>query len=150
MLPPLTDERRRELKHLATFLCCGTFAVLAAIVQSGANARAGLAVPPASVRALSVVRRAVPAELVLARDPFLPDVRSRGEGGHAAAHAAEDVPVVRAVVVGQNGRALVERGADVQVLGVGDALAGSVVVAIDAAGIVLLDGRRVPLAPEER
>jgi hypothetical protein len=57
---------------------------------------------------------------------------------------------VRAVVLGNPARALVEEGGSVRVLGIGDRVGGSTVEAITADGITLSDGTRLTIAVSHR
>lgn len=93
------------------------------------------------------------------RDPFVPDVRSTGvpppRTGIVGMHVTQGqpiggLPVVTAVVTGASARALVDDGAQVHVVAVGDALAGSRVTSIDASGVRLQNGIFVPLSGPAR
>jgi hypothetical protein len=99
----------------------------------------------------------VPA-LRLSRDPFVADAGPMPDGPLAtlpvlppnrgivgAPPSAGPAVVVRAVVLGARPMALVEFGQQTIVVKPGDALAASRVAAIDVAGIVLSDGRRMTL-----
>jgi len=109
------------------------------------------------------------------RDPFVPDRRIAAEirveaaparagqgddigvvlpanaGASATLPTEQDargpgsVAVVRAVVLGDSPRALVDIDGSVHVVGIGDAVGDAAVVRIDAHGVALSDGSRLPM-----
>jgi hypothetical protein len=178
MLPALYDADRRSVRRLATMLIVGSVAVLPLTTQStsvagAADVRAerdetGVVVP---------VKLTFPAYSV-GRDPFVPEDSIRAKLARDALSVAQTSgigivlppnagamqsgpipamsnalpisPVVRAVVLGNPARALVEEGGSVRVLGIGDRVGGSTVEAITADGITLSDGTRLTIAVSHR
>jgi hypothetical protein len=173
MLPALYDDDRRALGRLASMLIIGAIGVLPLTTQSSSVAGAadvraqsdqsGLALPP---------RLTFPAYSV-SRDPFVPEqsIRAKFEGSalrvgqgseigvvlppNAGAEqngtiaplngASPSAPIVRAIVLGDPARALVEVGGTVRVLGIGDRIGELAVAGITADGITLSDGTRLTL-----
>ncbi len=175
MLPSLRDNDRHLLTMLALMLCCGSVALMPLGAQSSVESFGRLNgsdvadATPVSLRPLHF------PIIVAARDPFSPDrsvIETSGVGistensgnlgiilpPNAGASgvpisgpvAPDSVPIVRAVVLGPQSRALVESSGTVQVLGVGDSLSGEAITAIDARGIILADGSRLPLRSERQ
>ena len=62
---------------------------------------------------------------------------NRDLSGMSLQDAAFGVPTVRAVVIGTSARALIEENGRARIIGVGDFIAGSRVIAIDRAGVHL-------------
>ena len=173
MLPALHDDERRSLARLASLLIMGAIGVLPLTTQTslvaGAadvraqNDRSGLDLPP---------RLTFPAYSV-SRDPFVPEqsIRAKFEGGalrdgqageigvvlppNAGAAqngpiaqlngASPSAPVVRAIVLGNPARALVEDAGSVRVLGIGDRIGELAVAAKTADGVTISDGTRLML-----
>jgi hypothetical protein len=92
--------------------------------------------------------------IVIRRDPFAasPDAlateSSTGDGSDAASlvlppNAAIAAPVVRAVILGDDPKALVDLAGRPLVVGIGTPLADSTVVAITRTAVVLQDGERL-------
>jgi len=175
MLPGLFDEDRRSLQRIATMLVVGAVGVLPLTMQS--SSVAGAADARTSLRASAFElppRLSFPAYSV-SRDPFVPEpaIRAKlardafriGQSGEigmtsppntgaaqgglpmGATATLQTAPVVRAIVMGDPARALVEEGGGVRVLGVGDRVGELSVVAITADGITLSDGTRLRLEP---
>ena len=72
---------------------------------------------------------------------------NRGAMGTPVADSNLELPSVRAIVTGGgSARALVDDGVHVSVVGVGDVLAGSKIVSIDATGVRLANGMLLTLA----
>jgi hypothetical protein len=155
MLPALYDEDRRALARLATMLATGALCILPLTTQSSPVAGA------AGIRDVSNgARLVVPARLTFPayevnRDPFVPDATMRSkldvalpptaaalQGGIPVAIPAGSSigPVLRAVVLGDPPRALVEAGGMVRVLGVGDRLGDRAIVGITAGRVTFSDG----------
>lgn len=162
MLPGLYDDERRSLKRVATMLIFAAAAVLPLTAQS--SSVAGAADVPAKSQDASAV---LPARLTypgfsVSRDPFVPpaDVRKKLERAAMRIGQANDVGVafpsnagvgsgtaiVRAIVLGDPARALVEENGTVQVLAVGDRIGELRVTAITAGGVSLSDGSHLVLA----
>jgi hypothetical protein len=159
MLPALYDDDRRSLARLASMLIIGAIGVLPLTTQSSSvagaadvrarNDQTDLALPP---------RLTFPAYSV-SRDPFVPEqsIRAKLDGSVLRVGQGSSIGVVlppgtlssasivRAIVLGNPARALVEDGSSVRVLGIGDRIGELVVVAITADGITLSDGTRLML-----
>jgi hypothetical protein len=67
--------------------------------------------------------------------------------GAAAFPLAGATPVVRAIALGTNPSALVDEGGGTHLVAAGDRLGTTTIATIDAGGVTLADGRRMPLAP---
>ncbi len=160
MLRPLYDEQRKSLLRLAAMLLLGSGAILPVTAHESFVARADVAAVN-----VSLVPLAVPGPLIfpgysLRRDPFTPNILERGAAS-SLPHSAFDLVlpanagaggaeppgaiVVRAIVIGAHASALVDIGGNVDVLGVGDRVAGARIVSVGAAGIRLDDGTLLPL-----
>ncbi len=82
--------------------------------------------------------------------PGIPVLPANAGAGVPRVAAPEEGPTnatVRAVVTGDHGFALVESGTSMRIVARGDRIAGGVVTAIDAAGVILDSGKHLPLAP---
>jgi hypothetical protein len=78
-------------------------------------------------------------KLVVDRDPFVPEGETIAAGGAADS----SVPLVRAVVLGDAPKALIETAGRPEFVGIGSIVAGSVVTAITRDGVVLDSGVRL-------
>ena len=163
----LTESERRVLTAVSLMLCVGSISLLPLTAQSArddsrpVDERFGATQWTPSALSFSALR--------VSRDPFQP-FRSLVPGAPVSATLGSDsggivLPpnagasglesanvdnaradaVVRAVVLGPQSRALVEVGGSVNVLGVGDKLAGGVIESIDERGLVLSSGSRILL-----
>ncbi len=179
MLPALYDEDRRALARLATMLVAGSLCVLPLTTQSSPIAGAASIrditqdpnlVPPA--------RLTFPA-YEISRDPFVPegaigakldDAASMSVGQSreigvvlpanagalpsgipASLPATSGIgPVLRAIVLGDPARALVEVGGAVRILGVGDRLGDLTVIGIAQGRVSLSDGSALILDGEHK
>lgn len=176
MLPALYDNDRRSLARLASTLIIGAIGVLPLTTQSSSvagaadvraqNDQSGLGLPP---------RLTFPAYSV-SRDPFVPEpsIRAKLEGsasrngqggeigvvlplnagaaqtGPTGNGASPSAPIVRAIVLGNPARALVEDAGTVRVLGIGDRIGELAVAAITVDGVTLSDGTRLMLDDAHR
>ena len=172
MLPSLFDDERTGCQRLSLMLCCGALLVAPFCSEGSTAASAAAAV---AVRAARVPRLPPPRiepSIRIARDPFVPEPSLVGAARSSdvtpesvfelppnlGASDATDkngvtsgpIPVLRAIVLGPASRALVETGSGVRVVAIGDTMAGSVVTAIDAAGIVLASGVRIRIARKQQ
>jgi hypothetical protein len=145
MVPGLYDDERRSLMRLAAMLILAGIGVLPLTTQG--SSLAGAADAPERAENVNL---AIPARLTfpafwVSRDPFVPNqtvvVLPRNAGA---------APVVRAIVLGNPARALVEVDGAVRVLAVGDRVGALRVAAITSGGIWLSDGTRVPLTVAQR
>jgi len=146
MLPGLFDAQRRALARLATMLVAGALCVLPLTTQGSSIAGASDAAP--SVREENLVepsRLTFPA-YTIDRDPFVPmdpRVDAVDQDPEPSNGAAAEAPLLRAVIVGDPPRALIELGGVVHVTGAGDRIGKLTVVGIDADGVTLSDGSRL-------
>jgi hypothetical protein len=178
MLPGLYDDDRRSLRRPATMLVVGSVAVLPLTTQSSSVAGAADVRAQGDETGLVVPAKLTFPAYSVSRDPFVPEDSIRAQlAGEALpvaqasgigivlppnAGATESgpipamsstlpiAPVVRAIVLGNPARALVEEGDAVRVLGIGDHISGLAVAAITADGITLSDGTRLMLAATHR
>lgn len=170
MLPALYDDDRRALARLATMLVACALCVLPLTTQSSTVAgAAGVRDISKDPNLIVPARLTFPAYEV-SRDPFVPEGSMRtklgGVGVPTNVRQGSDIgivlppnagasqggvpasaqmgptigPVVRAIVLGDPPRALVEAGGTVRVLGVGDRLGDLTVVGITAGRVTLSDG----------
>jgi hypothetical protein len=146
----LFDDERRTLLQISGLMCAGACAVLPLTMppqsfaaQASVEARAPLAAVPSLPAAIAF------PPLDLARDPFVPDgdPQEAALGAVAAGAVAGDGGAsLRAIVLGDDPRALLETTGDVRVLGIGDSLGDDRIVSIDASGVGLSSGKRLTLA----
>lgn len=73
---------------------------------------------------------------------------NRGAAGTPVQDGSPIPSTVTAIVTGPSARALLDDGAHVRVVSVGDALAGSRIIAIDPSGVHLQNGTVMPLAED--
>jgi hypothetical protein len=151
MIPGLFDDERRSLARVAAMLACGAACVLPLTAQTSMEAGAAGAQP-----AVRATLPRVPGKLdfppfSLKRDPFVPDpsdvVATAADAGDAEPEglARSGGTIVRAVVVGENARALVEIDGAVSVVGIGDKIGNATVERITTSGIALSDGTQLGL-----
>lgn len=169
MLPALYDDDRRALARLATMLVACALCVLPLTTQSSTVAGAAGVRDISTEPNLIVPARLTFPAYEIRRDPFVPEgaLRAKIDGGVVPTNVGQgndvgivlppnagasqgSVPatplgstigsVVRAIVLGDPPRALVEAGGMVRVLGVGDRLGDLTVVGITAGRVTLSDG----------
>jgi len=154
VLPALYDSERRVLARFAAMLVLGACAVLPLTGQSTMIAGAAGTQSPLGPR----TRLALPSQMAfpdysIARDPFVPDRRFQADVSVVLppnAGAMANAPIVRAVVVGDAARALVEINGAVRVVAVGDKIGYLTVVQITSSSVFLSDGSRLPLDRQQR
>ena len=141
MLPPLFARQRRRLLSWTIPACAAAIALLLIALppslQAGGNGR---------LRASHSIASAVPGALAfpivdVAHDPFVPEVRA----ALGASEAGKGTTVVRAIVLGESPKALVDIDGRTIVVGVGSSLGSAVVTAIAADAVLLDDGERLAL-----
>lgn len=113
--------------------------------------------------------------LLIARDPFVADAvekqpaasvtgmhvvqgqptgfvvpASQGAPGIAVQDATLEIPLLRAVATGKSSRAIVEEHGRARVVGLGDLIAGSPIVAIEPNGLRLKDGTTLTMTAEHQ
>jgi hypothetical protein len=150
MLPGLFDDQRRDVARLAAMLTFGAAATLPltaqpSLVAGAANAASALADAPLP----SPPAKLTFPVLTVERDPFVPDpvavnqgvVRMAADAPATAVHA----PILRAVIVGDPTRALVDVNGDIRVVGVGDRIGDLVIDRVTSEAVVLSDGSQLEL-----
>ena len=163
MFPAIHDDRRRTIARLAMMLGCGAVGVLPLTAQSSLIAGAASEPIPIERSSINVPDRLIFPAFEIARDPFVPDHRAfQGTAGSEPsivlppnAGATGPLPtqadaVVRAIVVGDPARALIESGGSIRVLGVGDRLGELRVVQITSSGVVMSDGSHLLFEGDQR
>jgi hypothetical protein len=167
MLKPLHNGARRKLLACSAMICAVPvlLAPLAARSEFELPAEKAAFNGHFSVPRLPVIVYSRPVSA--ARDPFIPDAPASGNRGDASLPFAAgggiagrrvvqgqpigfEVPVVRAIVTGLSPRALVEEDRQVRVVGVGDPIDGSRIVAIGANGVLLKNGMVLAVTEERR
>ncbi|HTZ55230.1 MAG TPA: hypothetical protein VMB20_09185 [Candidatus Acidoferrum sp.] len=175
MLPALHDDERRALARLATMLIAGALCVLPLTAQNSPSAGAAGVHDITSVPNLVPPERLTFPAYEINRDPFVPQgamrVKLEGSTVPMSVGPSDDIgvvlppnagasqggappsipgglvvgPVVRAIVLGDPPRALVEAGGTVRVLGVGDRLGALTVAGIVPGRVILSDGSALML-----
>ena len=84
-------------------------------------------------------------DVLAIRDPFVPDPSADVGGDIGAAKPGRVLPIVHAVVVGADSRALVEDNGRMRILQKGDELFGSRIRTITGKGLELANGVNLPL-----
>lgn len=157
MLPPLHDDDRPALVRLATMLIAGALCVLPLTTQSSPVAGAAGVRDVADDANLTPPARLTFPVYEIDRDPFVPQgaVRAKLEGGAVPMTVGQGTnigivlppnvgaglgAVVRAIVLGDPPRALIEVGGTVRVVGVGDRLGALTVAGITEGRVALSDG----------
>lgn len=143
---PLDESARRRMAIWSAVLCAIPLCLAPLAGRSAFESAGERAALDSRFARLSLGPPAHEQTVRVDRDPFIetsarnpvPPVR-----GKAPANAT-----VTAVVTGASPRALIEDGATVRVVGIGDAVAGSRVDAISPAGVRLRSGALLPFAQE--
>ncbi|HKU66884.1 MAG TPA: hypothetical protein VJP85_03815 [Candidatus Baltobacteraceae bacterium] len=159
---PLDDRLRRQLFAWSATLCAIPLCLVPLAARSSFEV--------ASERAAFDARFSAPAlrltwnrpPVNVSRDPFVPEVRveagAPAASGIVGVHVTQGQPigfagpaaVVTAVVTGPSPRALVDDGARVRVVGIGDVLGSKRIVSIDAVGVHLENGVLLPVLESAR
>jgi hypothetical protein len=139
LTPSEVRSRLRAATASATLPPPARFAPLAIVVPDG---------DPFAARATDDDASASPDPHAAASFPFAfarvgPLPPNAGAGVFPLAGAA---PIVRAIALGANPGALVDDGGGTHLVAAGDRLGTTTVAGIDAGGVTLADGRRLPLA----
>ena len=154
MIPGLYDDERRSLARWATMLILGGLAVLPVTTQSSSIAGASVVSAPTNDSGIELPSRLTFPGFSVRRDPFVPSHVGREKLESAAIAPQPDapaaVPIVRAVVLGNPARALVEEEGVVRVFAVGDRIGALAIAAITPSGITLSDGAHLLLAPQRQ
>ncbi len=170
MVPPLRDSDRRALMYIALLAVCGTLLLLplagessSSMVDADATSKAMPLAGSAELEGLHF------PDIPVVRDPFVPDLAEAGVPAHdvspdeekigmalppnegasnmplPSASEGAAVPIVRAVILGTQSKALVDIAGQVRILGIGDKIGVSTVTAVDANGLSLNNGSRLVL-----
>lgn len=179
MLPPLYDEDRRALARLATMLVAGSLCVLPLTAQTSPIAGAAVIRDIAQDPNLVPLTRLTFPAYKISRDPFVPQGAIRAKLDYAASMGAGQSseigvvlpanvgalpsgvpaslsatsaigPIVRAIILGDPPRALVEVAGSVRVLGIGDRLGELSVVGITPGRVSFSDGSALVLDGEHK
>lgn len=140
MLPPLYDSHRATLLQLAALLCASTLCLIPFASVSSSVGPTDIAQQSSTGFSLALPTDSAVALPTALRDPFVASPRAI-----ALESMATSSGVVRAVALGAEPRAIVDTSSGTLMLKVGDALMGSNIVGIDAAGVLLEDGIRLNL-----
>jgi hypothetical protein len=180
VLPALFDNDRRALARLATMLVAGALCVLPLTTQTSPIAGAAGVHDTSEDSNLAPPAQLIFPAYEINRDPFVPQgaMRAKLDSGTVPVDVGQGTdigivlppnpgasqggvpqsipgnpavgPVVRAIVLGDPARALVEAGGTVRVLGVGDRLGALTVSAIAEGRVVLSDGSSLMLDGNRR
>lgn len=144
MLHPLSRRQRVTLLQWSLIVSVSAVAVLVLLqsVEDSGEANAGELRAAFRWREPSLPMRPAFPSIAITHDPF---AREAAPQDSSAGNAT-----VEAVIVGAAPRALVQVSGRALVVGIGSSLLGSSVVAIDAAGVDLRDGRRLPFSRVRR
>jgi hypothetical protein len=144
MLKPLRTERRRTLLRGSLFALGGALLLmpLALPPAEPASAAAVAPFPPSA----SPAPESPEPNLVVARDPFVPDAAVRSADASSGESGEGAGIVVEAVALGDSPRALVRSEGTSRIVRIGDALGDSSVHSIGEQGLVLESGETLPLA----
>jgi hypothetical protein len=137
---PLFARQRRALIRLAMPASVASLAILPLTFPPELQAQGG-GQPIARANVPDVPQRLVFPSFGVRRDPFAAPVETGGSGAASGVAGQDGAVVVRAIVFGTPRKALVDVAGQPRVVGTGSPLSGSVVVRIEAGGVVLADGR---------
>jgi hypothetical protein len=163
MFPEIDDDQRRTVARLAMMIGCGAIAVFPLTAQNSLVAGAASESIRIERSRISAPDRLSFPAFEIVRDPFVPAGRAfqrtagsepsivlpPNAGAMGPVSAQGDV-VVRAIVVGDPARALIESGGSIRVLGIGDRLGDLRVREITSAGVVMSDGSHLLFEGEQR
>lgn len=167
----LYDDERRTLIQTGVLLICGACAVLPFTISPASVSAQAQEAPNALYLAAPVVpgRLRFP-DVSVNRDPFIPDQTGQsslavpldasssdggigivlppnpGASGDSIPSSAPTGIAVRAIVLGDQSRALIDIGSSVRVVGIGDLIGSATVRAIDAHRVILSNGMKLTLA----
>lgn len=160
----VSDFNRKRLLCMAAALCTTSVALAPLAGRSSFELTRERALYAERFSSPALPASTKRAAISRVRDPFVADAVPIAQGGMPLGGAVLNpvsgmrvvqgastgfplgVPIVRAIVSGDTPHALVEDGGRVRVVGVGDALAGSLVASIDRQGIRLGNGVRLGFA----
>lgn len=146
MLPGLYDDQRPTIARVAVMLIAGAALTIVPLTAQRAYLAGASSLHDVPARAaIAAPERLTFPEYTVTRDPFVPlriDDAALVDQPSGTSPAATHV---RAIVLGDPARALVEEGGSVRVVGIGDRVGNAQVLHIDAAAITLSDGTRLPL-----
>jgi hypothetical protein len=148
MLPALYDDQRPMLVRIAAMLMIGGALTILPLTSQNAHVASA-----SSLQALPDTRDPQALQpltfptYAITRDPFVPlRIGEAAPLGDAQGATPAAVANVRAIVLGNPARALVEAGGTVRVVGIGDRIGSAQVLQIDANALTLSDGTLLPLA----
>ena len=145
MLHPLSGRQRNALLQWSLALCSSAVALIVLLqsARDSGEANAGELRGAFRWRAPSLPMHPAYPAIPITHDPFARNAAALQDP--SAGRAA-----VEAVIVGAAPRALVQVSGRDLVVGIGSSLLGSTVVGIDAAGVDLRDGRKLPFSRVRR
>jgi hypothetical protein len=152
---PLYTRQRHRLLRCSALFCAGSMLLSPLTVRPSFRAEAETS-SRAALHALPQLpsRLKFPA-IVITHDPFIPSTAAAlpvseailGDASTPVATApVATAPVVRAVITGPSPKALVDIDGTPEVIGIGSALAGSVVTSISADAVGLENGQSLPFS----
>jgi hypothetical protein len=154
MLPALYDDDRRTLARLASMLIAGGLCILPLTTQTSPIAGAAGVHDTTDAAGLVPLARLTFPGYEINRDPFVPQGASgtTADAGEMQMSSGQsnDTKVVRAIVLGDPPRALIETGGTVRVLGIGDRLGALTVSGISSGRVTLSDGSSLILDGNHR
>jgi hypothetical protein len=138
------SEIKRKARASTTGACAAG-AITLALLMPLAGRPSGWAIGPRSRNELSSAAGSAGSPwkerpIVVSRDPFLAPVKHVAFSQPLQVRSVDPPLVVRAIVVGENSRALVEAGGATRLIGVGDRVGSLRVMAIRIDRIQLSDG----------
>lgn len=147
MLPALYDGQRRTLLRLAYVCCVLSLGVLPLTGGVSTELSAATIVSHAATEEVSAPEKLQFPSFSFGRDPFVPEVVDSQRDANSP---GVTTPIVSAIITGSQPRALLETAGAVRMIAPGDRVGNAVVLSIDASGVVLTGGIRLPIAPEKR
>lgn len=146
MCKPLSSERRRSLLRVGLLACASSVLLVPLTAAPSFEAVADVEPPVATFQPAPAPTRLAFPKIAIERDPFVSDATAAVVGGALP----DGQPAVRAVVLGLTPKALVEIAGRSRIVGIGDRLGDTLILGIDAAGVRLENGERLPLEPKPR
>jgi hypothetical protein len=144
MLRPLRSERRRSLLRGSFLSLSAALLVSPLAFPPALPAQAGATLPRTSQDVPSIEEAREP-QLVIARDPFVPEASVANADTSVAGDPNGTGIAIEAVALGSEPRALVQIAGASRIVRAGDSLGASKVISIGEGGVVLDDGETLPL-----
>jgi hypothetical protein len=145
MLPGLYDDQRPVYTRIAAMMIAGSLAVLPLTAQSSHSADATALHGERPDAEIATPQRLTFPDYSVTRDPFVPLQIDDTLAAQSAVPPSVGGARLRAIVLGDQARALVEIGGSVHVVGVGDRVGSVQVLQIGANALTLSDGTRLEL-----